>query len=278
MREKAQQMPEYEYIPKGLLNSYVKFIWISDNYAPESSRERLLPNGFSQLIINLGHQKFRHFKAADSHKENEYDPAVITGIHTRNIFLDSYCRISTIGAVFRPGALSALFHTPAHVFKNDVVSLQDLVDSQIPELRQQLIETASSETQCKILEAFLSRQLDKSFQPNPAVVYSVEQLNNKNGTPRISEIREKIGYSRRHFSGLFKQLVGITPKQYAKICRFQYTLALMREMEIQDWVDVALAGGYYDQPHFNRDFKRLSGISPTEYYRNQGDARNHVPV
>lgn len=271
-------MAEYEYIPDGLLSSYVKFFWVSEDYTPASSRERLLPNGSSQLIINMGHQKFRHFKTADSHKEKEYDPAVITGIHTHNIFLDSYCRISTIGAVFRPGALSALFNTPAHAFKNDVVSLQTLVGSQISALRQQLVETASAEAQCKLLETFLSRRLDTSFQPNPAVIYSVEQLNNKNGTPRIAEIRDKIGYSRRHFSGLFKQLVGITPKQYAKICRFQYTLTLMHHRDIRDWADVALAGGYYDQPHFNRDFKRLSGISPTEYYRNQGNAKNHVPA
>ncbi|SHF41789.1 transcriptional regulator, AraC family [Fodinibius roseus] len=271
-------MAEYEYIPNGPISSYVKFIWISDNYTPASSRERLLPNGSSQLIINMGHQKFRHFDTADSPTEKEYDPAVITGIHTHNIFLDSHSRISTIGAVFRPGALSALFNTPAHAFTNDVISLQDLVGSQVPALRERLIETASAEAQCKLLETFLSRRLDTSFQPNPAVIYSVAQLNNKNGTPRIAEIRDKIGYSRRHFSGLFKQIVGITPKQYAKIRRFQHTLTLMHQRNIRDWAEVALAGGYYDQPHFNRDFKRLSGISPTEYYRNQGDAKNHVPA
>lgn len=271
-------MAEYEYIPNGLLATYVKSIWVSDDYTPASSRERLLPNGASQLIINLGHQKFRHFEAADSQKEKNYDPAVITGIHTRNIFLDSYSRISTMGAVFHPGALSALFDTPAHTFANQIVSLQNIMGSQISALRQRLIETTSAEEQCKLLDAFLSRRLDRSFQPNPAVIYSVEQLNNKNGTPRIAEIRNNIGYSRRHFSGLFKQLVGITPKQYAKICRFQHTLMLMRYRDIQDWVDVALAGGYYDQSHFNHDFKSLSGISPTEYYRNQGEAMNHLPA
>lgn len=271
-------MAEYEYIPKGLLSSYVKFIWISSDYIPASSRERLLPNGSSQLIINMGHPKFRHFKAADSQTQIEYDPAIITGIHTRNIFLDSYSRISTIGAVFRAGALPALFDIPAHAFADDIVSLQALVGSQAAVLRQRLIETTSPKAQCKLLEAFLSRRLDSSFQPNPAIIYSVEQLNNKNGTPRIAEIRDKIGYSRRHFSGLFKQLVGITPKQYAKICRFQYTLTLMHDRAVRDWAGIALAGGYYDQPHFNRDFKRLSGISPTKYYRNQGDTRNHLPA
>lgn len=271
-------MAEHEYIPKGPLSSYVKFIWVSEDYTPVSSRERVLPNGSSQLIINLGHQKFWHFDAADSQNEKEYDPAIITGIHTRNIFLDSKSRISTIGAVFHPGALSALFDTPAHAFTNDVVSLQTLVGSHISALRQRLIEAVSAEEQCKLLGAFLSRRLDHSFQSNPAVIYSVKQLNNKNGTPRIADIREKIGYSRRHFSSLFKELVGITPKQYAKICRFQHTLTVMQNRDVQNWTDLALACGYYDQSHFNRDFKRLSGISPTEYYRNQGDAKNHLPT
>lgn len=271
-------MAEYEYIPKGLLATYIKSIWVSDNYSPASSRERVLPNGASQLIINLGHQKFRHFDTADSHREKDYDPALITGIYTSNIFLDSYSRISTIGAIFRPGALSALFNRPANVFTNDVVSLQNLMGSQISALRQRLIEEASAEEKCKLLGTFLYRHLNDSFQPNPAIIYSVKQLNNKNGMPRIAEIRDKTGYSRRHFSGLFKELVGITPKQYAQIRRFQFTLTLMQYRNIQDWVDIALAGGYYDQSHFNRNFKSLSGISPTEYYRNQGEALNHLPA
>lgn len=271
-------MDKYKYTPKGILESYVKNIWYCDGYKPVSNKERVLPNGASQLIMNLGNRKFRHFEGTDNNKEREYDSAIIAGIHTSNIFLNSYSRLSTMGVVLSPGALSALFDVPAHEFKNQIVSLEAIVGSCISELRHKLIEAAKLNDKFVLLEAFLIGQLDRSFQPNPAVIYSVEQLKNKSGVLSVAEIRDEVGYSHRHFSELFKTLIGITPKQYARICRFQYTLGSIQEIKVLDWPSIALDSGYYDQSHFIHDFKSLAGISPTEYCHKQGNEINHLPA
>lgn len=267
-----------KYTPKGILETYVQSMWYCHDYSPLSKKERILPNGASQLIINLGSNKFCHFEGADNNEERKYSSVIIAGIHTSNIFLDSFSRLSTMGVVLRPGALPALFDIASNEFKNQIVALESIAVSGISKLRGRLIEATSPEEKFSLLETFLLGQLDRSFQPNPAIIYSIDQLKNRNGSLPVAEIRDKVGYSHRRFSELFKQLVGISPKQYARICRFQHTLGKIRAIKVPDWSTVAINSGYYDQPHFIHEFKSFSGLSPTEYYHNQSDEMNHLPA
>lgn len=267
-----------KYSPKGLLQQYVKSILYCRDYNPISQKERLLPNGLSQLIINLGNRTFRHFEGSNNNKEREYPSMIIAGIQTKNIFLDSTSRLSTMHVVLRPGALPALFNIPAHAFKNQMVALDTIVGSGMTALRERLIETTNPEDKFKLLEAFLLSQLDCTYQPNPSVMFSIKQLKNRNGALSVKEIRDKVGYSQRHFSELFKKLLGVTPKHYARICRFQGVLSSIQGIKEPDWASIAINSGYYDQPHFIHDFKSFSGLSPTEYYHNQSDEINHLPA
>lgn len=271
-------MNKYKYRPKGILESFVKYIWYCDGYKPVSNKERVLPNGASQLIINLGSNKFCHFEGADNNEGRKYSSVIIAGIHTGNIFLDSYSRLSTMGVILRPGALPALFDIASDEFKNQIVALESIVGSGISTLRAKLIKATSPEVKFDLLVKFLLGQLDRSFQSNPAVIYSIDQLKNRNGSLPVAEIRDEVGYSHRRFSELFKRLVGISPKQYARICRFQHTLGKIRAIKVPDWSTIAIDSGYYDQPHFIHEFKSFSGLSPTEYYHNQSDEMNHLPA
>jgi len=72
--------------------------------------------------------------------------------------------------------------------------------------------------------------------------------------------------------------VGLTPKLYCRVQRFQQVLRLLDTGRPFDWANVALACGYYDQAHFIRDFRAFSGLSPTTYLRNRGEHLNHVPM
>lgn len=270
-------MQESTYIPNERLSSYVKFIWCCENYTPESSKERVLPTGSSQLIINLNNQKFRHFRG-DEFQEKVYDPAIITGIRSGHIFLDSYTRISTLGVVLKPGATSALFRIPSDEFLNQAASLDSVLKAGISELRDRLIAASTHKKKFSLMESFLSRLLNSEYQLHPAVDFAISQIDKKKGLLPISEILNQTGYSRRWFSQIFRNTVGIPPKQYARIQRFQYNLQLIRKTGTPNWPELAVSNGYFDQAHFIHDFKNLAGISPSEYALNQGDAANHLAV
>lgn len=271
-------MPELTHIPQGILEPYVKLMWYSNDYSPESSKERVLPQGSSQIIINLGNSIFRHFEGPDYKKERKYDPIILTGISTGYIFLDSFSRISTMGVVLKPGAITALFGIPAGEFRDQIVPVQDICETDTTELKQKLDEAAPPEDKLALLREFLAHCLEPSFQPKPAVIYAAGQLDIKNGMLPIAEILDQTGYSHRWFSKIFKETVGITPKRYSRISRFQHTLRMIRKSSIPDWTSFALSCGYYDQSHFIHDFKHFAGLSPGEYYRNQGDQINHLPM
>lgn len=271
-------MIKYKYSPKGPLQQHVKSILYCRDYSPSTQKERLLPNGDSQLIINLGNQTFRHFEGQDNTEEREYSSTIIAGIQTSNIFLDSFSRLSTMHVVLRAGALPALFNIPAYAFKNQIVALDTIAGSGISALRDRLIEATSPDDKFDLLETFLLSQLDQAYQPNPAIIYSVNQLKNRNGALSVTEIRDKVGYSHRRYSELFKKLVGVTPKHYARICRFQHVLSSIQRINAPDWSSIAIDSGYYDQPHFIHDFKSFSGLSPTEYYLKQSNEMNHLPA
>ena len=74
-----------------------------------------------------------------------------------------------------------------------------------------------------------------------------------------------LGVSRKHLGSLFHAHVGLTPKAYARVFRFRRAVDLVQKGRRLDWARVAMACGYYDQAHFNREFREFAGMSPGEF-------------
>lgn len=272
-------MAESIYTPKGKLSNIVKYVWYSDDYTPQTKAERVLPGGSSQIIINLGERRFRHFHTPDLNKADEYDDVILSGMRTSHVYLDSHSRISTMGVVLQNGAVPALFDVPAGEFQDQVVSLRDLAGSDISEWSEKLIEAPTVCEKFQRIEEFLSRLLTNSPTGfNPAVINAAELIRKSHGVISISEILNQTGYSRRWFSEVFRNTVGVNPKQYARLCRFQNAVSMLRDEAALNSTDIALRCGYFDQSHFIHDFKDFAGISPSEYFRAQGDAVNHLAM
>jgi AraC-like DNA-binding protein len=92
----------------------------------------------------------------------------------------------------------------------------------------------------------------------------------------VTDVVDEIGVAGKRFTEIFRDQVGTTPKLYSRIRRFQHALALVNRDPERDWTDVALACGYFDQAHFNHDFRTFCGISPSTYLHRT--SRNHVAL
>ena len=271
-------MTNFTHIPEGCLSSHVKYIWYGDGYQPKSIKERILPAGSTQLIINLEDTQFRHFKGVDTEEVYEFDRVVIAGVQTSPVFLDARTRTSTMGVVFWPGGIQALFGLPAGELTDQVISVGDVTDDDFFALCQKLSVASTPHKKFNLMESFLISMLDIDFQPNPAIIFSARKVYNQNGKQPVSEITKQVGYSRRRLSELFRDVIGTSPKQYSRILRFQQVLRLLRENSNPDLSRIAHISGYYDQAHFNRDFKALSGITPTDYLDKKTAELNHLPA
>jgi methylphosphotriester-DNA--protein-cysteine methyltransferase len=92
-------------------------------------------------------------------------------------------------------------------------------------------------------------------------------------------VTDQIGLSQRRFIQVFRDEVGLTPKLFCRIQRFQEVLRRIGKGQQFEWVDVALDCGYYDQAHFINDFQAFSGLNPTAYLAHPRDRNpNHVPI
>jgi len=94
----------------------------------------------------------------------------------------------------------------------------------------------------------------------------------------VGEVMKEIGLRQRRFIELFSDQVGLTPKAFGRVRRFQRILETVHRKSEVNWVGVALDCGYYDQPHFIHDFREFSGLTPTQYLARATEHLNHVPL
>jgi len=110
------------------------------------------------------------------------------------------------------------------------------------------------------------------------VGFALTLFGNMDRVRTIAEVTDQIGLSPRRFIQLFSGQVGLTPKLFCRVRRFQQVLKLIHTAGDFDWVDIAANCGYFDQAHFIHDFKAFSGINPTTYAASKTEHLNHVPI
>jgi transcriptional regulator GlxA family with amidase domain len=98
------------------------------------------------------------------------------------------------------------------------------------------------------------------------VMWLRHQLERSQGQARVEPLMDETGWSRRHVTQRFRRQIGITPKAYARLLRFQHASSLLAEDSAsRSLADVAVVAGYYDQSHLTRDFAALAGVTPNAY-------------
>ena len=125
--------------------------------------------------------------------------------------------------------------------------------------------SATATTRSRYLDALFLARLDDALSPVPSITRALARLRASEGRVPIGALAGELGCSPRHLNRHFRDQVGVTPKLFARILRFQHAIALIdRE---PSWASIAQHAGYYDQAHLVRDFQQFAGASPTEFTR-----------
>jgi len=132
-------------------------------------------------------------------------------------------------------------------------------------LRDRLRTANHSDEKFRVLEIALLKHLNERVQLNPAVLYALQEFARKPQIPRVWEIAQEAGLSRRRFGQVFREQIGLTPKLYCRLQRFQSALKQIASGASVDWAQIALATGYCDQAHLAHEFRDFSGLSPSAY-------------
>ncbi|MEI3597879.1 MULTISPECIES: helix-turn-helix transcriptional regulator [unclassified Oceanobacillus] len=266
------------YRPHPPLSAYINIFWLYKGYHPPHKMERVLPDGSMELIINLKEDLINVYDQKNHEQFKSLRGSLISGPHSNFAVIDTACQASTIGVHFKPGGAFPFLNLPADELRNEHVSFEELWGTKATEMREQLLNTEMPLAKFQILEQYLMGVLTQASLNHPAVVFALKKFQGFPHQWKIADVTEQIGLSSRRFIQVFKEEVGLTPKQFCRVQRFQNVLRLIEGGEPVDWTDIALICGYYDQAHFIHDFRSFSGFSPTTYHLHQGKHKNHVSL
>ncbi|MFC5405368.1 DUF6597 domain-containing transcriptional factor [Cohnella soli] len=264
------------YVPKPPLSSFVAYFWQFDGMNPPSARRLTLPDGSVDLVIELG-QNRTHISDR-SREKKRLEASVISGPQSEYFITDSGNERSMIGVHFKRGKVASFLGLPSIELQNTHASLTDLWGSLATDLRDELLYTVSSAERFRILEKYLLMKCSSSQPANAAVQFALASLEQPDQFHSIADIVDQVNMSAKTFIHLFKMEVGMTPKKYGRIVRFQSAVRWIRQPDPIDWADLAVKCNYYDQPHFIKEFQAFSGLSPMEYRNKKSLHPNHIPL
>jgi AraC-like DNA-binding protein len=230
--------------PSAPLASHVEKLWYCDGHqVVVNGTRRVLPDGRFQLVISLAEGPI--VALIDPMGDGSgIAPSLLIGIRSRFNTIDTAKLCSAMGVVFWPGGVHALLGPLTDAFHNKNISLDLIWGSMVRSLRDRLRTANDPAEKFRVLEVALLEHLNERLQLSTAVQYALQEFARRPGVPRVGELAHEAGLSRRRFSQLFREQIGLTPKLYCRLHRFQNTLKLIASGASVDWAQLALAAGY----------------------------------
>jgi AraC-like DNA-binding protein len=267
--------------PSFPLNNFVDSFIYMEGLSFAHTLDKFLPDGNTELIIDLREDpQYIHdnntLKIIQACKH-----AWVSGVRTRPITIPAGTgnKIMVIG--FKRGAAHPFYTFPMNELTDSVVMADLVFGRVICELREKLLSARSILEMFFHVENFLLRQAGDNIHADSiskCIQHAITQITCQPHLLSFHKLGEDIGYSQKHFIDLFKKQVGVTPKQYLKIMRFQKAILEAETSRSINWSQLAQDSGFYDQAHFIHDFKEFSGFTPNEYMQRKNTELNYVPV
>src|SRR5262245_51944061 len=225
-----------------------------------SVRKRILPNGMVEMLVNFG-EPYRTITGAGPEL---LKTAWLAGLQSGPMVGSQPPRQDVMGVRLCPAGAYALLDRPMREISELVVDLEDLVGRASDELSERCYDAASVEERLRRAADWVAERVMKARGVDPAIAWAAGRIERSGGAVSIAELRQQTGLSKTRLAEAFREQIGLAPKLYARVVRFRRAAAMLQK-GAQPLAEVALAAGYYDQPHMNAEFRELSGLSPREF-------------
>lgn len=181
---------------------------------------------------------------------------------------------SLAGIVVQPGGVARLFRERADLLFERSIALDDIWRS--PRLTETIREAATPGETLRALDGFLRGLVPEGARRSELVDHAIHLFQSKG--LNVAGCARSVGVSDRRLSQVFREEVGMAPKMWSRLRRFQVAVRALHKKVDMPWATLALECGYYDQSHFANDFRAFSGIDPTTFSVQRGRWQNHVAM
>jgi AraC-like DNA-binding protein len=196
--------------------------------------------------------------------------AVVGGLHTRPALIDATRPQDGLQYGLTPLAATALLGLPAGELGGQVVDLTAVLGPAADRLVADLATTPGWAARFARLDAALVDRLSGSpVRVPPEVREAWRLVFASDGRRRTGELADAVGWSRRHLGAQFRLATGLTPKQAARIARFEAVRRQLADPRRPPLAEIAVRCGYADQPHLQREWRSLAGCSVGTWLREE---------
>jgi AraC-like DNA-binding protein len=252
--------------PDPRLADVVASMWFGEGRVAYQ-RDRILPSGQSQLLINLGPPQYR-IEPGPPEVRVPFVDVWYSGLHQGPIDTEAPHGNALLGVAFTARGTFPWLGERMDALSNRIIALADALGDGALALRERLLNTATLEQRFKVVERWLVARLKPRTIVHPAVRWAVDRIAGSGGKLSIEELAVQTGFTRKHLGSLFQQQVGLSPKALARIHRFRGALDMLNRAQGEvPWAALAEQCGFYDQSHLINEFRRFTGFSPTELAR-----------
>lgn len=219
----------------------IETFWSLRPGSDRSLSYRLFPDGCADIVIDQRGGIF------------------VSGVTTEPGFwhVDRDCFL--LGARLQPGAVQCVLGVSGKELRDRVIPLESIQGSSVRNWPDQVLSSGDLSEKVDVLTKLIADRCFRPISSNSLVVNSVRLLHN---AVAVHAIAGKLGISERHFRRIFEREVGVGPRRFARMIRFQKVLDFLRAGRSVTWAELAQMQGYADQSHLSREIQQFSGLTP----------------
>ncbi len=223
---------------------------------------RLYPRNTPEILINLADPILGRIQ----NRRITAEGTTIQGSKKTYVEAEHPPSCDFISIRFTPNGIYKLFGIPQTEFTNHLYQLGDIMDDPI-HLIDTLKNTTITRERIQHINQWLQLHISQMEVPMNLLSDFIIHHLSRDPSLTVKKLVEKTGYTRKHLAQRFKKETGLTIKKFQKIQRVYRILKQVNDVPQPPWARLACHHGYFDQSHFIRDFKRFTGLTPTEYTR-----------
>jgi AraC-like DNA-binding protein len=251
-----------EVQPAGAARRLIKCYWTLEHDASVSSPQRIIPDGRTELILNLG----QPYESQTANGWESQPRCFFVGQITGPLVLRAAGATKMIGIRFHS-------HTAGRFLGAPVMELRDRATG-LDDISQKLFRDLNGVEEPASLNRILEARVKRAGEDDPLLEFAVREFESRRREMSVRAVAQQAGLSARQFERRFTSAVGIPPKLFSRMQRFQRVFPAI-EAAHAGWADAAIQCGYYDQAHLIRDFQEFAGRAPAALLGNETDLAWH---
>lgn len=241
-----------EYPPDIRLSHLIETYWVADDLIEKPVSQRIFPDGCVDIIFDFGNSSSSGLPklvgTMTSLLEIVYPPG----------------RVQMMGIRFAPGGITAFTRMPVFEVTNRNMELP-LTDTLFnSSFYESLPGITNIHERIAHINRYLIALLPELYLPEKQIDHAVSLIQNAHGQLSVKQLASKTCLCERHFERKFKAAIGISPKLYSNVMRFQFARRYMKTYKEDSLFSVSIACGYHDLSHMNKEFQRLGSMMPSD--------------